>query len=221
MATMLTDRMSSELHLHYAKRHVRLSKQTKGAEELARAMLSPIEALTGTQGMSTNSKEARASAYDNVVLQDGSLDDVVRNISDSAKQYDRSNPGRAIYTLLFPDGKTTSITGASILKEPDIAEQLLQRLKNLGEEHSLYVHVEPLTAAITTSRSAIAVYREAITNEKMVIAEEELAQAALRKQYEFNFLDAVKLFGKNYANRLFPKLGNNKKKVQDEEAPTE
>ncbi|WP_421917950.1 hypothetical protein [Marinifilum sp.] len=43
-----------------------------------------------------------------------------------------------------------------------------------------------------------------------------MAQAELRKQYEFNSLDAIKLFGKNYANRLFPKFASGKKKAEEE-----
>jgi len=221
MATMLTDRMSSELHLSYSKRHVRLSKQTKGAEALAQAMLAPMAALSGKQQNTKNSKEARSEAYDDVVLFDAALDDVIRNLSDSVKQYDCNHPGRSIYTSLFPDNKTTTITGAPISKEPNLADQLIQRLKGLGEEHSLSAFVEPLALAISNSRSAISAYQTALTNEKVAEAEENIAQADLRKQYEFNYFDAAKLFGKSYANRLFPKIGNRKKKEQDEMTPAE
>lgn len=216
MATMITDRMSTELHLHYGKRHVRLAKQTKGAEELVQAMFSPMSALSVKHEAKQKCADDRMANYDDMILYNAFLSDVIRNISDSAKQYDRNNPGRSIYTSLFPDGKTMSITSASLLKTPDMAEQVLQRLKKLGAEHPLFAYADPLSESITRVRSGFKTYQKSITNEKTAIAEEELAQADMRKQYEFNYLDAVKLFGKVFANRLFPKMSSRKKKEEVE-----
>ncbi|WP_180327192.1 hypothetical protein [Labilibaculum manganireducens] len=47
------------------------------------------------------------------------------------------------------------------------------------------------------------------------VANEEVAQANLRKQYEFNYLDAIKIFGKTFANRLLPQTVS-KKKIEAE-----
>ncbi|WP_153244843.1 hypothetical protein [Labilibaculum antarcticum] len=52
-----------------------------------------------------------------------------------------------------------------------------------------------------------------------VLADEEMAQADLRKQYEFNYLDAVKIFGKSFSVRLFPKAISKKKEVIAEAVP--
>ncbi|MBL4560594.1 MAG: hypothetical protein JKX79_06370 [Labilibaculum sp.] len=43
--------------------------------------------------------------------------------------------------------------------------------------------------------------------------DEEMVQADLCKQYEFNYQDAVKIFGNPFANRLFPKQAGKKKEV--------
>jgi len=212
--------MSTDAHLNSAKRHQRMCKQTKGAENLATALEVPIKKLEEKQRATQTCKDTRDSYYDDMVLCDGALDDAIRNVSDGAKQYDRSNPGRMVYPLLFPDGKITSITRAPLLQEPDKAEQLLQRFGAFEGRHPLLAHVEPLTAAIGKVRTSITAYQNTITAEKTALANEELAQAELRKQYEFNYLDAVKLFGKNYANRLFPK-GNTRKKEEVKEAVTE
>jgi hypothetical protein len=205
--------MSTEAHLNSAKRHQRMCNQTKGAENLGTAIDVPIKKLEEMQQATRICKDNRDAAYDSTVLSDGALDDAVRNIADSAKQYDRNNPGRLVFPLLFPDGKITTITRASFMQEPDKAEQLLQRINVFEEGHPLRMHAAPLTEAIGKMREAISVYQKSITDEKTAIANEELAQAELRKQYEFNFLDAVKLFGKTFANRLFPKSQVRKKEV--------
>ncbi|WP_282015601.1 hypothetical protein [Marinifilum flexuosum] len=216
MTTLLKNSMSSETQITYAERHVRLCQQTNGAESLVSNIQPKIENLEIQIKNRTQKVKARYAAYDAVVLKDSMLDDCIKNLVGSAKQYDRSNPGRPVFNLLFPDGKPSNITNASNSKEVEKAEQLLLRLQSLGEGHSLLSHVDPLTNAIAASRTAIAVHREKQTEEKVAIANEELAQAELRKQYEFNSLDAIKLFGKSYANRLFPKFTSRKKKVEEE-----
>ena len=53
--------------------------------------------------------------------------------------------------------------------------------------------------------------QQANTKVRTVVANEEVVQANLRRQYEFNYLDAIKMFGKTFANRLFPKTVSRKK----------
>jgi len=216
MARLLRDNMSTELHISYCERHVRLCQQTKGAESLVTSIQPKIENLQTQINIRLGKVKERYTSYDSIVLHDGNLDDSIRNLGDSAKQYDRNNPGRPVFQILFPDGKPSTITDSSYAQEPDKADQVLLRLKSLEEGHSLLSHVDALTNAIAGSRAAISAHQAAISEEKAAIAQEELAQAALREQYEFNFLDAVKLFGKNYANRLFPKPSGGKKKVTEE-----
>ncbi len=213
MAKMLYDKMSSVVHLSYANRHARLCKRTKGAEGLSDAIQAPMINLKGKCENRLRYEEDKSAAYDDMQLSDALLDDVIRNLSDGAKQYDRANPGRSVHTVLFPDGKTTSITQASLINEPNLAMQVLQRIKSLPEGHELLEYETALENAIDACRASISSYQNSITDVKTAIAEEEMAQADLRKQYEFNYLDAIKMFGKNYANRLFPKASSKKQEI--------
>ncbi len=208
---MLSTRMSSESILSNAGRHQSLCKQVPGAEHLATAIQPVINNLKEKKSLSLTALENKGRAYDNVVLKDTILDDVVRDISDAAKQYDRKNVGRGIYTDLFPDGKTTTITNASLGKEPDAADQLLLRFNIFEEGNIMLAQLAPLTTAIAGTRTALTAYQQAITDEKIALADEAMAQEGVIRQYEFNFLDATKLFGKLYANRLFPKTPKPKK----------
>lgn len=61
---------------------------------------------------------------------------------------------------------------------------------------------------VTASRKAIKAYEESIKQLKTTQAEEDIAKATLRRQYEINYLDARKQLGKTLAERLFPKLNN-------------
>ncbi len=218
MAKLLRDKMSSEAHISGGERHVRLCQQTKGAESLVLNIQPKIDNLQHKVNFRIGKVKARFSAYDNIVLKDGTLDDSIKNLADSAKQYDRNNPGRPVFNQMFPDGPPSSITDASFAKEIEKAESLLVRLKSLPDGHSLLSLDAVLTSAIEASRQAMLDHQGAVSEEKAAIAEEELAQATLREHYEFNFLDAIKLFGKAYANRLFPKLSSKKKKPVEEVA---
>jgi len=202
---MLSTRMSSESILSNATRHQRLCKQVPGAEKFATAIQPVVDKLKEKHQISVNAYDEKGAAYDNVVLKDTVLDDVVRDISDAAKQYDRKNVGFGIYTALFPDGKITTITNASLGEEPDKAENLLLRFSIFEEGNTMLTHKVTLTTAIADDRLAITAYQQAITDEKKALGDETMAQEAVIKQYQFNYWDASKLFGKKYTNRLFPK----------------
>ena len=116
------------------------------------------------------------------------------------------NPGQAILNKIFPEGKFTVIINVERTKEPDVAEQLAVRFENLGSGHPLYVIAADLREKISDSREAISAYHEAIRGQKIAEAEEEIVQAAFRQQYEVNYLDSRKEFGRVMAERLFPKI---------------
>ncbi|BAX78422.1 hypothetical protein [Labilibaculum antarcticum] len=219
MAKMLYDKMSTDGHLDSSKRHTRLCKRIKGAENLVTAITPSITNLKEKQEIRLACEDDKTAAYDDMQFNDAALDDVIRNLSAGTKQYDRAHPGRSVHSMLFPDGKTTTITEASLSAEPDKAEQVLQRLKGFEEGHELLSYQLPLESAIAICRSGISSYQNSITAVKTALAEEEMAQAALRRQYEFNYLDAVKIFGKSFAHRLFPKAASKKKEVIAEAVP--
>ncbi len=208
MARLLYDRQSSGVHLNIAQRHVRLCRQVSGTETLVAGIQPTIVALEAKQNVALNKAVDRDAAYDNLIFRDSKLDDCVRTIFDNAKQYDRENPGRPVLLQLFPDGKFSTITTASLEKEADLAEKLLIRLQALGESHALHSRVSVLQQAIANCRTAQTAFHSAITMQKSAEAEEEIAQAALRKQYEFNFYEASRLFGRPTADRLFPQAAS-------------
>ena len=63
--------------------------------------------------------------------------------------------------------------------------------------------MESRAAAIDTAQTAL---DNAVRAKKLAEAEDELAQAAVRRAYEENWLDAQKKFGKAAAERLFPRM---------------
>lgn len=216
MAKLLNDKMSSQTHMSNTNRHIRLCNQTQGAEQLSKAIAPKVSSLKEKNLATLAAKENRDAAYDILVYKDAVLDDTIRNISDSAKQYDRRNPGRPIYNLLFPDGKYSDIVRAPFTKEVGLAIQLSERLTSLGAEHELNANVALLTTAITDVQTAIKNLADEDNKVKVELAKEELAQVDLRKQYEYNYHDAVKLFGKKFADRLFPKTVSKPKEVEEE-----
>ncbi|WP_321295709.1 hypothetical protein [Marinifilum fragile] len=216
MAKLLNDKMSSQTHMSNTNRHIRLCNQTQGAEQLSKAIAPKVSSLKEKNLATLAAKENRDAAYDILVYKDAVLDDTIRNISDSAKQYDRRNPGRPIYNLLFPDGKYSDIVRAPFTKEVGLAIQLSERLTSLGAEHELNANVALLTTAITDVQTAIKNLADEDNKVKVELAKEELAQVDLRKQYEYNYHDAVKLFGKKFADRLFPKTASKPKEVEEE-----
>ncbi len=220
MAKLLNDKMSSQTQISTTNRHIRLCNQTQGADQLATAIAPKVTMLKEKNAATLAQKEKRDSAYDNLVFKDAVLDDTIRNVADSAKQFDRMNPGRPVYTQLFPDGKYSTIVRASFSKELGMSMQLLERLLALGDTHQLYANVAPLTTASSDVKTAIQNLEEEGNKVKVALANEELAQAELRKQYEFNYLDAAKMFGKKFADRLFPKTAS-KAKVEEVVSNTE
>ena len=217
MAKKLNDAMSSEVHINYSFRHSRRCKQTKGATELASAIDPFITELETKSSETKKEKLSHNNSYDDLIFNSSGLDDCIRTISDRAKQYDRENPGRPVHKLLFPNGGYSTILRFPIAKKANASEELKERIKSLGEEHVLAAQVLLLTEAITNVRTSITALQQADTKVRTAIANEEVAQANLRKRYEFNYLDAIKMFGKTFANRLFPQTVY-RKKIDDEVA---
>jgi len=219
MAQLLYDRQSTAVHLSACGRHIRLCRQVPGTETLVAAIEPLFLALQGKQAQTRQTLWDRQAAYDSVQLADALLDDKVRTLFERGKQYDRENPGRPVVMQLFPDEKFSTVVNAPLVKEPDLVEQLKQRLENLGADHPLYPLAEPLGQAVAAVRNALAAYQNAITTLKSKEAEEEIAQANLRRQFEFNYYDAMRLFGKNFAQRLFPVFITPENREEEPAAP--
>ena len=225
MAQLLYDRHSTKIHLSIVRRHKRLCRQIPGAEALITAIDPFHNDLLEKQSATWEAEENKEGAYDDVQFHDRNLDDRVRSVYEKGKQYGRENPGRPVLKLIFPDGKFSGITNAPLREEPDEVAQLVTRIEALGADHELHAHVAYLNEGIEKCRQALEAYYEAIKQQKLKEAAEEISKSNLGRQYEFNYLDAVKKFGRNFANRLFPVINNStRRKIDDnddENTPTD
>lgn len=204
MARMLNDNESTDRHLDSIRRHMRLCKQVKGAEKLAADIEPAYQDLLQKQAATQAKFDARQYALDDSIMRDADLDDSVRTAFERATQFDRENPGAQVLLKIFPEGTFSEITRVERTQEPDVVEQLAVRVESLGDQHSLKPLAAALRAKVEVSRAANAAYFEAIRNQKLAEADEEIAQANLRRQYEFNYLEARKMLGRAAAERLFP-----------------
>ena len=213
MAQLLYPRHSTDTHKNATRRHMRLCRQHKGAEKYAIAVEPLLEDLEEKNRLKEEAKLNKESAKDNVMLKDTDLDNSIRTLFDKCKAFDRDHPGRPILTQLFPDGKSSTIVFASYEEEPDMAVHLLTRLATLGPDHVLASESQKINDNIDKCRLALTAHNEAVKILKNTVANEDISKLNLEKQYEFNYLDAVKEFGKAFANRLFPIISSGKKKA--------
>ena len=217
MATMLRDNDSTEKHLNTVRRHTRLSKHISGTEEFVTNIQAPYDELKAKQAATKTRIEAREDAYDDLIFQDGLLDNAVRSSFEKCKQYDRDNVGQSVLKQIFPDEKYGDIVRAPIASEPDEVEKIKIRIEELGESHTLYPLAATLQKRIDTSRQAISMLNDAIRAQKMAEADEEIVQMKLRQQYENNYLDLRKKLGRDTAEMLFPKTSSRKVTIETEE----
>jgi len=211
MAQLLYEKHSAKVHMDITRRNMRLCKQVKGCEQYA-TRIEPFHTELAEKKKATElAKYDKESAYDDVILYDTDLDNSVRTLLEKSKQYDRENPGRPVLIQLFPDGKASSIIYASLESEPDLAMQLLARLDVLGASHVLSSQSQTIKANIDKCKAALSAYHNSITLLKAAEAAQEISKSNLRRQYEFNYLDMVKEFGKGNADRLFPAINTSRK----------
>ena len=205
MAQFLYDRHSTNVHLNIVKRHIRLARQDKGADELITVIEPLFNELESKASIAEGLKRETESKRDSLAFKDALLDDKVRDLSEACKKYDRDNPGSSVFNLLFPGGLST-VVYAPVESEPTAVEKLILAIQNLGENHLLAGHIAPLQAAVGESKSAIDELHTAINAEKMADAAVAIAKVNLTRQYEQNIYAANSKFGKTYANRLFPTI---------------
>jgi len=203
MAQLLYERHSTNVHLNIVKRHIRLARQFKGAEELVTAIEPYYNELAAKAANTISATDETECKRDLLALADVTLDDRVRDLNEACKKYDRDHPGIPVSALLFPEG-TSPFIYAPIETEPGLIEKLILGIQSLGEGHPLAEHVGTLQDAINTSQTAITDLKDAITTEKMAEALEAIAKVNLTRQYEQNIYMASSKFGKAFANRLFP-----------------
>ena len=216
MASMIRETASTDSHLNSARRHQRLCRQVKGAEKYSEAIQPQMDELKAKREETKSKVDNKQDAYDDMILADLNLDNRVRTLHESSKQYDRDNPGANVLIQIFPDGNFSHIVKTSRTKEPDVVEKLAVRVENLGENHVLYPLAQQLRTDIEASHAAIVRFAAAIREQKITEAEEEIAQVHLRRQYEANYLDARKELGRAAADRLFPRIIRHETAEEDE-----
>ncbi len=206
MAQMLFDRDSTDKHLNATRRHMRFCKKIKGAETLHSAIEPHYNVLLTRQEARLAKVTLREDARDDLDFADNILDDVVRNIFDACKKYDREHPTARVLMTIFPEGKFGDLINLPVEEEPETLDNLVLRLQSLGEEHSLYKEADILMASIENSKALVTAVKNAAKEEKIAAVEEAMAQAALRNQYEKNYLQARSMFKRAVAERIFPKI---------------
>lgn len=220
MARMLADRDSSALHLNQARRHERLATRYR-QDGFAASIRGAIDALQAKVEITAAKELDRQAATDAVTAADADLDDAIRTLFNSAEIHERENPGSGLLASLFPAGGFTAITALSVTREPAEADALAVRLESFGEAHPLAPHAAKLKSLSQGVRAALTMQDEAIRGKKAAEAEEEIAQAALRRKYEGNYLDARKQLGRILAERLFPASRNASSGSENEPAAPE
>jgi hypothetical protein len=217
MATMLRNNDSTDKHLNTVRRHTRLCKQISGTEEFVTNIQPAYNELKEKQALTQAKAEEREDAYDDLIFQDGLLDNAVRSTFEKCKQFDRDNIGQSVLKQIFPEEKFSDIIREPIASEPDEVEKIKIRIEELGDTHTLYPLAAILQERIDASRQAITALNDSIRAQKMAEAEEEITQGKLRQQYENNYLDARKKLGRQTAEMLFPKTSSRKIVVDTEE----
>ena len=214
MAEMLRDSDSTEKHLSASRRHMRLCRRVRGAEFLIAAIEPHRNRLVGTLAAKNQANDAEEDARDDLDAQGREAADAIRTISERAKQQDRDNSGSNAHSTIFPEGGFGPYLTSNNTASAASCNVIATRIQSLGQMHPLAA----LGTEITTHGNALDAgqtnFDNALRARKLAEAEDELAQAAVRRAYEENWLDAQKKFGKA-ADRLLPRL--RKRRANDEE----
>jgi hypothetical protein len=205
MAQLLYERHSTNVHLNIVKRHIRLARQFKGAEELITAIEPLYNELEEKAAHTNSAAEETECKRDLLALADVSLDDKVHDLHEACKKYDRDHPGIPVTTRLFPDG-VSQVIYAPVETESGLVERLIAGIQSLGAEHPLAGYINSLREGIDNSKTAIDQLKSAINDQKKAEALETIAKVNLTRQYEQNIYAAGSKFGKAFANRLFPAI---------------
>lgn len=206
MAQMLRDSDSSEKHLSTVRRHKRLCKGVKGADFLVSNIAPHDTRLDGAMANKKLAAENDEDARDDRDLHGRIGADMIRTTAERAKQHDREVPGESAFARVFPEGGFSAFIGSNGAASATSCRIISARIGELGANHplaSLQADLEACAVAIDETHKHLA---DTLRARKLAEAEDELAQAALRRAYEDNWLDAQKKFGKSIAERLFPRI---------------
>jgi hypothetical protein len=205
MAQSLLESFSAERCIHFAKRHIRLSKQIPGAQALNTNVETVMKDVQQKCTAHENALEEKAFAYDLTVFKDVSLDNGVRDAANACKKYDRDNLGSQTFDLVFQNN-ITPIIETHHLKEPEEVRKVIDRINNLGPNHPLKVQADQLLVHVTESEDSITKYNDALKKVASCEVDLSMARFNLVRTYNNTILDAIKMFGRKNTNRLFPQI---------------
>ena len=208
---------SSDRMLSFVRRHIRLCKQVANDANLIAQIQPAFDDLSAKNTALQEKVQNRENVYDDQLLADHILDDTVRNLYGKCKEYDRNNTGMPVLMKIFPDEKFGDIINMPFAREVLETENIVMRLQGLGEQHTLFPQAEELHSKGQAVAQAISNYNDAVREEKMAEAEVEISKEQLVRAYEVNYLDARKTYGKENAEKLFPKIDNSSKVTVEEE----
>ena len=204
MAQMLQEKFSTDRHLLFANRHVRLSQRETGTAFLVQDIQPPILGLENAVAATVAKQKERLYAYDAVVFCDGVLDNEVQNIFATCTRIDRESGSAPILTKIFPTGRVSDIKHAPLMQEPLMVKRLIERIQALGPQHPLTSSITGLQAKVTECDKAIATFDKLCEELAICNVQEEIAQRKLRDQYRLNYLHAEENLGQRTAELLFP-----------------
>jgi hypothetical protein len=194
------------------ERHIRLCNQNPKAEKY-RQLIEPKYNDFEVKRIKLEEMQKEVNfAQDNVWLFDGVLDNLLRNLSGRAKEYDRNNMGSNTLVMLFPGGNITSIITLPDKDEPDAAHAIAQKLIALGDTHELYPFAAKIEEAVANCRSALAQQVKAIQNLGDAKTALNISKVAMVRQYNASYFIAAGDVNKDFAEKLYPQLRPAKKK---------
>ena len=210
MAEMPRDADSTERHLSVVRRHMRLCRSVKGADFLIAAIEPQYKRQQDTLAVKETANEAEEDGQDDLELRGRESADILRTTAERAKQYDRENPGESTFAKIFPEGGYSDFIASNGTVSSITLSLIATRIKDLGAAHALATLGADYTTRAAVLETAQKTLDDAHRATKLAEAEDELAQAALRRAYEANWLDARKKFGRVQSERLFPRFRRRK-----------
>lgn len=206
MARLLYPRDSVSFITNAIRRHQRLCRKTPNGEVFIKAIQPVFKNIIDKNALYEQAQLAREDAYDDVLIADYDLDNIIRNVFDTWKTYTRKHTSEHEVNKIFPDGSFSDIVRMPYADEPNAADAIAASIESLGKAHELFALAAEIRTATATLRKAIDNYKEAIRTEKAADAEVEIVKADIIRAYEINYLDARKILGVTMCERLFPQL---------------
>lgn len=217
MTQSLLPTVSAKKGSKIAKRAVRLFSQVPGinnalSSNLEAANKDVITKMTAFE-LANDDKDHR---YDMVQFRDAELDNAVRDAAEACKKYDRNFLGSNVFLTVFPKN-ITPIIETYFLNEPAEVKKVISRVQNLGPDHPLRNLADVLSNALALSEQAIKELNDSISKAAVCQVDLEISKNNLVKTYNNTILDAIKLYGRKGANKLFPQIRSSSISDEDEE----